>query len=932
MQALPVALLCLGLVIGITALAGERRTLLPDDLMNTEEIGDVTISPDGQMVAYVRRRPRLSATEYGQPYLWGADRADIWVAPVSGGTPTNLTQGAVDGSGYFMPIWSHDSAYLAMLSTKGGDNVRLWVWEKATNRLTRMSDRGIAFVPNLPGDPPFAWIGNRRLVVALLAQGEKTPYISAGRRTVTAVMREWLKNCEGQQTTASILESGVETQLDGRPQQQLMLFDVTGKAQSLASAAAFINVRVASDGQYLAFLKEIALLRPDPRKLMNINDRLGLFLSRYQLVITDGSGRIVIPEAKGAKFIVPGSFQWSNDGRSFAFIGVRESEEDGPFRVFRGYVDGPVEAVLLPSGDPQTLAWASGDRLMVLAEAKVSRGVTKKRRLDWWLVSQGAPPRNLTQQLKTAPADLLPGPLRRTFVGVTDDDVWRVNIDSGEWSNLTIAFEPKVSSIAWPNASISRDIGFGHLVISVSRGQLNDYYRVDVASSAVTALDRSSDFARLIAYRPETDVRLFAAEEGTGTYLTLVQGAECRSLVEANTFLRNIAEGERRMIKYRSLDGQELKAWLILPPNYQSGKQYPLVTYVYAGHVMGDEPDRLTRFNLDSPLNLQLLAARGYAVLVPSMPLKPVPDDKDTLGSDPYMELTKGVLAAVDKAIEIGIADPKRLAVMGHSFGGYSTYGLVTQTNRFKAAIALAALSDLVSLYGVFDARFRYEPSPHQWLLVQSLLEAGQGSMGNPPWKDWDRYWRNSPLFYADRVQTPLLIVQGDLDFVSMEQGEEFFTALYRQDKRARFIRYWGEGHLLDSPANIRDFWTQAYAWLDEFCDISRDVNGNLVFDGDKVKSRNGASALKAVDFARFNEVELKSHPWIEKTGVRIRIESRKTVGTRQLAERQPRGLRPTHREVRGAPYIVDADAGMLPRRPICRSRRAWGRRRRSVD
>jgi hypothetical protein len=94
-----------------------------------------------------------------------------------------------------------------------------------------------------------------------------------------------------------------------------------------------------------------------------------------------------------------------------------------------------------------------------------------------------------------------------------------------------------------------------------------------------------------------------------------------------------------------------------------------------------------------------------------------------------------------------------------------------------------------------------------------------------------------------------------------MTQSEEFFMALYRQGKRARFIRYWGDGHVIDSVENLRDFWQQSYAWLDEFCDISRDSSGKLIFDGYRVKSRNGTTPLKAEDFARFDEIELKLRP-----------------------------------------------------------------------
>lgn len=307
---------------------------------------------------------------------------------------------------------------------------------------------------------------------------------------------------------------------------------------------------------------------------------------------------------------------------------------------------------------------------------------------------------------------------------------------------------------------------------------------------------------------------MFTAADRTGTYLWLSQPAFelFTPVIETNTFLREIAKGTAKQIEYRSLDGEKLKAWVILPTDYREGKPYPMVTWVYAGSVARDEPSRQARINNPSSLNLQLLASHGYVVLLPSMPLKPIGGP-----SDPYMELTKGVLPAVDKVIELGIADPKRLGLMGQSYGGYSTYGLVTQTNRFQAAVALAGPSDLLSLYGQFDPRLRYEPFPHELPFMMSMAETGQLRMSNPPWKDFGRFLRNSPLFYVERVTTPLMIIQGDMDFIPIEQGEQFFTALYRQGKRAAMVRYWGEGHVLEGPANIRDMWQRIYGWFDQF-------------------------------------------------------------------------------------------------------------------
>jgi acetyl esterase/lipase len=86
--------------------------------------------------------------------------------------------------------------------------------------------------------------------------------------------------------------------------------------------------------------------------------------------------------------------------------------------------------------------------------------------------------------------------------------------------------------------------------------------------------------------------------------------------------------------------------------------------------------------------------------------------------------------------------------------------------------------------------------------------------------------FQNGPIFSADKVQTPVMIIQGDIDYVSIGQGEEFFMALYRQGKRARFVRYWGEGHGIDSPANIRDEWEQIFGWLDEH--LKKDIRTGI--------------------------------------------------------------------------------------------------------
>jgi dipeptidyl aminopeptidase/acylaminoacyl peptidase len=246
--------------------------------------------------------------------------------------------------------------------------------------------------------------------------------------------------------------------------------------------------------------------------------------------------------------------------------------------------------------------------------------------------------------------------------------------------------------------------------------------------------------------------------------------------------------------------------------------------------------------------DFQLLAAKGYAVACPEMPIPPL-----GRAADWRTELPKGVFGAIDKLVDLGIADPKRVAVMGHSFGGFAVLSLISLTNRFQAAVALAPISDFLSEYGSFTG-LRYFDGAQERMYGPVNAELWQWSLGSTPWDDMQEYIHNSPVTYLNRVQTPTMLVHGDLDNLSIQQSEEFFTGLYRLGKRAEFVRYWGEAHAIGSPSNIRDLWKRIYAWFDEFCDISRDDSANLVFDGDHVKSRNGAPPLKPEDFARFDQ------------------------------------------------------------------------------
>ena len=148
---------------------------------------------------------------------------------------------------------------------------------------------------------------------------------------------------------------------------------------------------------------------------------------------------------------------------------------------------------------------------------------------------------------------------------------------------------------------------------------------------------------------------------------------EPRQLTALNPQFENYEMGTTRLVQWMSDDGQQLKGTLLLPTQYRASTRYPLIVAVYGG---ASGANYLDRFGLEAsgPLNMQLLATRGYAVLVPDAP--------QNLGT-PMFDLAKTILPGINEVIRLGIADPDRLGVIGHSYGGYSVLSLLVQTKRF---------------------------------------------------------------------------------------------------------------------------------------------------------------------------------------------------------------------------------------------------------
>ena len=253
-----------------------------------------------------------------------------------------------------------------------------------------------------------------------------------------------------------------------------------------------------------------------------------------------------------------------------------------------------------------------------------------------------------------------------------------------------------------------------------------------------------------------------------------------------------------KLIDYVTAKGDSLQAALYLPAGYQEGKSYPTVIYYY-------EKTSQNLHNWSNPSysgtgwNPGIYTSNGYAVLTPDIVYKL---------DDPGMSALWAVLPAVDAALKTGIVDASKMGLHGHSWGGYQTSFLITQTNRFKAAAAGAPLTNMISMYDLI-----------YWNTGggnMSIFEASQGRFLGGPWENWDAYERNSPIYHVKNVKTPLLMLHNDKDgAVDFTQGIEYYNALRRLKKPVILVQYLGENHGLGKLENRKDYAVRMMEFFD---------------------------------------------------------------------------------------------------------------------
>lgn len=365
-------------------------------------------------------------------------------------------------------------------------------------------------------------------------------------------------------------------------------------------------------------------------------------------------------------------------------------------------------------------------------------------------------------------------------------DLWLLPLDGGVPRNLTV--DGKVKDIGYSIAALSRSGLAGANIVSLAaplwlsaRDNVSGRHGLLVLEpgAATPRVVRWDDAETMYLKARDTDVLICGREtdvECRDFFLVGPSGRLGERLTDANPQQREFRWPPRmRYLTYQDRRGNTLHAKLYLPVGYEPGHPCPTIVWIYEKSTSA--PFNYLPFATDRYPWLQ----RGYAILCP---------DIEPRKGDAGEAALEAVSAAVDAGVATGIVDRSRLGLSGHSFGGWETYYIVTKTNLFKAAVPYAGMTNLLSKYGT-----NFEGVP-AWYGA----EHDQPFLGGPWWDQWSAYVRNSPLFSAAGVSTPLLIVHGNRDTaVPFAQAVEMFFTLTRLGRKdIVLLEYDGEGHQLD--------------------------------------------------------------------------------------------------------------------------------------
>lgn len=802
----------LSALLAVTALAvlptlGSARAFTVEDLLRQESFGNQAIDPSGRWLVIERRDCYDTAPRFDHDLQTSAALSRLLVVDLARPAAARPLLATDPGPGLQIGAFSPSGHRLAVYRLDG----QSW-----TLGVVTLATGQVRWFPAITPEKAvygrtLHWLSDRDLLVIHRPDRAQPWAMRIGKVSAQRLPALWAASARGE-GARTVFGSGAYAGLRPRAQpRELLRLDAEGAAapQRLATGALF-DLEVSPDRRRVALLEagdSVQAQRDGP-----VQGEMGIATEAARLSVLDlDTGQRRTPRPHGDT--LPLLLSWSPDSRSLlTFMRAPGApwtaggllRIDAASGIARRIADGLTPKFLFR---PETVyaGWMGRDPIVL---ARPTADPTA--RLDWYrLAEDGAV--NLTRRLPVAPQTVRAHDAS-SLTFLVGDRLWRVDTQ-GATTEVTARAagalrEPRSArdarlENALPSDSwmLTGEAGSRRLQWLDARG-LRGAISVPATDDQILMADARARFA------------LLKRRDDRGREALHLVGASGLDLVVAsvNAGWADLDPPRVRRVRHTGPEGQPLVSWLFLPPA-RPGPPPALIVRPYLGASYAAEPRDLPA-ERGFVTDVRALVGHGYAVLVPSLPLPATRADLMPGLADRLLGIVR---AAATDPVLTGAFDPERLGLWGHSFGGYSVMATITQTDRFRAAVSISGVSNLVSKWETLASVYRVSPEEgamFNWSM--GSVESGQSQMGGPPWADLDRYRRNSPLFAADRIRTPLLLMHGDQDLIVINQSEAMFAALYRQSRDAQMVVYWGEGHGIASPGNVRDLYARAFAFLDE--------------------------------------------------------------------------------------------------------------------
>jgi len=381
-------------------------------------------------------------------------------------------------------------------------------------------------------------------------------------------------------------------------------------------------------------------------------------------------------------------------------------------------------------------------------------------------------------------------------------DLWKVTPDGATATRLTDGAADQVRH-RYQRIDPDEDTvntSSGYLSLFGVRSKKSGYGTLGATTSRLVWLDKSvgglakASGADVFAYTVQ------GADDSPDIFLSGPGLTSASQATNTNTFLSKYAWGRAELVEYtvqpKGQPKMTLQGSLYYPANYEPGKKYPMVVYLY--EKLSDGLHRFTPPSERDYYNGSALTQQGYFYFQPDIVFQP---------REPGVSVVECVTAAVKKVVDMGVVDAAKVGVMGHSWGGFDAMYLATHTTIFAAAVSGAGISDLISNYG-----------NHHWssgIAETDHIETGQQRMVVPLYEDLQAYIRNSAVFGISTMTTPLLLETGDNDgTVYWHQSVELYNIARRAKKNVVMLVYNNEDHGLRVKKNQIDYHRRIGAWF----------------------------------------------------------------------------------------------------------------------